>query len=189
MKVNLYDFDNTIYSGDSSFDFFFFCMKRHKGIKSLIPKIIISFIKFKIHSITYTNMKETIYEYFKYIPNIDEEVECFWKEHKANIKRFYLIKNHDNDVIISSGPEFLLKPICDELKILKLIGSRVDPKTGKYDGLDCHDIEKVNRFYEEFKKSTKVKEAYTDSRADIPMLKLAEKQFLVKNEFLNPVDF
>ena len=34
MKINLYDFDNTIYEGDSSTDFLFYCLKnieRHLG--------------------------------------------------------------------------------------------------------------------------------------------------------------
>ena len=33
-KMNVYDFDKTIYDGDSTADFYLFSLKRHKGIFS-----------------------------------------------------------------------------------------------------------------------------------------------------------
>ncbi len=41
MKINLYDFDNTIYEGDSSTDFFFYCLKKYPKIVKIIPKNIL----------------------------------------------------------------------------------------------------------------------------------------------------
>ena len=49
MKINLYDFDNTIYEGDSSTDFFFYCLKRYPKIAKIIPKILLSAIKHTLH--------------------------------------------------------------------------------------------------------------------------------------------
>ena len=48
MKINLYDFDNTIYEGDSSTDFFFYCLKKYPKIVKIIPKIFLSAIKYKL---------------------------------------------------------------------------------------------------------------------------------------------
>ena len=46
MKINMYDFDDTIYNGDSTIDFIKYCYK-HKYIKFKdIIKIIGAFIKY-----------------------------------------------------------------------------------------------------------------------------------------------
>ena len=79
----------------------------------------------------------------------------------------------------------MLKPICEKLGIKHLIASRVDPKTGKYSGENCHGKEKVRRFYEIFGK-TEVDEFYSDSHSDEPMAKIAKKAFLVKGEAVSP---
>ena len=75
-----------------------------------------------------------------------------------------------------------------ELKVKKLIGSKVNKKTGNFIGKNCHGEEKVKRLkkeYEEFK----VKESYSDSKSDIPILKLAKKAFYVKGDKIIPTKF
>lgn len=37
--MNVYDFDKTIYYGDSTADFYLFCLKRHKKILTLAPSL------------------------------------------------------------------------------------------------------------------------------------------------------
>ena len=44
MKINLYDFDGTIYDGDSTRDFFFYELRRHPLILITIPYTLISAI-------------------------------------------------------------------------------------------------------------------------------------------------
>lgn len=188
MNINLYDFDNTIYKGDSSTDFFFWCAMRYPSIYLNIPKIILAAIKHKFNIISKTEMKEEIFRFVKKVPDIDKEVKNFWEEHRCFIKDFYLEKDHKNDVIISASPEFLLEGICAELKVKKLIGSKVNKKTGNFIGKNCHGEEKVKRLkkeYEEFK----VKESYSDSKSDIPILKLAKKAFYVKGDKIIPTKF
>lgn len=190
MKVNLYDFDNTIYKGDSSTDFFFYSMMRYPKIIKYIPSIILSAIKYKLHIISKTQMKETIFSFVKVIPNIDAFILKFWDSHKCYIKEFYKEKNHSHDIIISASPEFLLKPITDDLKVYDLLASNVNKNTGKFKGLNCHGEEKVKRLYSKYKKSDlKIQESYSDSRSDIPMLKLAKKSFYVKGNKIKPTNF
>lgn len=71
---------------------------------------------------------------------------------------------------------------------MKLIGSRVDKKTGKFDGLNCHGEEKVKRLNKEIK-DYQVMSAYSDSQSDIPILKLAKKQYLVKGNGIIEVNY
>lgn len=188
MKINLYDFDNTIYKGDSSTDFFFYALMKYPKIIKLIPSIIIAAIRYKLKKINKTEMKETIFKFVTFIPNIDDLVKDFWKEHECYIKEFYLSKKHDKDIIISASPEFLLKPITKKLEVMDLIGSKVDKKTGKFTGLNCHDEEKVKRLNKKYD-DYKVIEAYSDSKSDIPILKLAKKQYLVKGDRLILVNY
>ena len=188
MKINLYDFDNTIYHGDSSTDFFFFALMHYPKIIIILPKIILYVVKYKFKIVTKTEMKEVIFSFLKYVPDVDSLVQKFWEEHRIYIKDFYLEKKHNHDVIISASPEFLLTPICKELKVQKLIGSKVDSKSGKFTGPNCHGSEKVRRLNEVYSEY-KVNEAYSDSRSDIPILKLAENELIIKKEELIPVEF
>lgn len=109
MKINLYDFDKTIYKGDSSTDFFFYSLRKYPKIITLVPKIAVSGIKYKVNKISKTEMKETIFSFVKYIPDIDSHITSFWEIHRKNIKKFYLKNKHDKDVIISASPNFYLK--------------------------------------------------------------------------------
>lgn len=188
MKINLYDFDNTIYEGDSSTDFFFYSLMKYPIIIKVIPKIIINAIKYKTKYISKTEMKENIFSFLKYIPNIDQHVLDFWNTHECYIKDFYIAKKHDKDIIISASPEFLLNPIIERLNVLDFMGSRVNKKNGKFKGLNCHGEEKVKRLNAKYKEYT-VLESYSDSKSDIPILRLAKKQYIVKGKKLIPSNF
>ena len=150
MKYYLYDFDGTIYDGDSSVDFFKFCLKKDKSIYKMLPKMFIKFIAYKSKNITDTELKEYIFSFLKKFKNIDSLVDEFWQTHKSKIKNFYLEKKHDNDIIISASPEFLLKPICKELGVRDLIASDVNKKTGKFNKPNNRGEAKVKVFYEKY---------------------------------------
>ena len=49
--INGYDFDETIYDGDSSVDFYFFCLRKNKKVLKQLPEQIKSFIKYNKFSI------------------------------------------------------------------------------------------------------------------------------------------
>lgn len=188
MNINLYDFDNTIYKGDSSTDFFFYSLRKYPRIIKVVPKIIKYALKYKLNKCSKTEMKEVIFSFVQYIPDIDSHITSFWSTHKSHIKKFYMEKSHNKDVIISASPEFLLASITKELGVKKLIGSKVDKKTGKFDGLNCYGEEKVSRLNKEMKKY-KVDSAYSDSYSDLPILKLAKKQYLVKGNGIIEVNY
>ena len=173
MQVNLYDFDNTIYKGDSSTDFFFYSLMKYPKVIKYIPRIIKSGILYKFKKINKTKMKENIFSFLEAIPDVDNLVSEFWKSHSCYIKDFYLKKKHNKDIIISASPEFLLKPITDELKVMDLIASDVNKKTGKFNKPNCYGKEKVKRLNKKYK-DIKVNESYSDSLSDIPILDLAK---------------
>lgn len=179
MKVNLYDFDKTIYKGDSSTDFFFYSLMKYPKIVKVIPSIIWASLLYKLRIHNKTQFKEKIFSFLKYVPNTDGLVKDFWETHKCYIKDFYLKKNHENDIIISASPEFLLKPIAEYLKVKDLIASNVDSNTGKFNGLNCYGREKIKRLNKKYK-NVEVMEAYSDSISDTPILEIAKKPYIVK---------
>ena len=183
MKYYLYDFDGTIYDGDSSVDFFKFCLKKDKSIYKMLPKLGIKFLAYKSKNITDTELKEFIFSFLKNFKNVDEIVKEFWKTHEFKIKSFYLEKNHDQDIIISASPEFLLKPICIKLKVKDLIASDVNKKTGKFNKPNNRGETKVKVFYEKYP-NAEVLEMYSDSLHDKPLLDLAKKSYFVKKNKL-----
>lgn len=179
MKLYLYDFDGTIYDGDSSVDFFKYCLKKKKYLIFHFMKMIILFLKYKIKYLDITQFKENVFSFLKTFSNIDNYVEDFWILNKHKVKNFYLEKDHSKDIIISASPEFLLKPICDELKVKDLIASDVDKKNGKFRRPNCRGKEKVKIFREKYPKA-EILEMYSDSMHDKPLLDLAKKSYMVK---------
>ncbi len=176
--MNVYDFDKTIYDGDSTADFYFFSLKRHKRILLLLPFLSCAFIKFYVFKRgTKTQFKETMYKFLRYC-DIDRDVEDFWNKNQNKIKKYYINQKLNDDVIISASPEFLLAPVCRRLKIKYLIASNVDKKSGKYSGINCHGEEKVRRFYEKFENGV-IDEFYSDSRSDTPLAEISKKAFIV----------
>ena len=178
--INAYDFDETIYDGDSSVDFYKYCLKHNKKVLLVVPRQLFGVILYKLKIIEKTRMKEHIFSFLKYLKDVDSMIKDFWKEKDKNIKKWYLDQHKDSDVIISASPEFLLKPLEKKYKFT-VIASKVDKHTGKFEGKNCHDYEKITRYEELY--NNKVKEFYTDSiKADKAMLEYAKVGFVVKGD-------
>jgi HAD superfamily phosphoserine phosphatase-like hydrolase len=187
MECNVYDFDKTIYNGDSSIDFYLFCLKKKPHIIKFLPLFIFYLINYKLHKVTKEQLKEKFFIFLNCFNNIDELVLEFWNSKENKIKKFYLDRKNDNDIIISASPEFLLKPICNKLNIKNLIASNVNKNNGKYKGKNCYGIEKVKRLKSKFKKLT-INEVYSDSYSDIDLLKLGKKSYIVINDEINYIE-
>ena len=107
--------------------------------------------------------------------------------HEHKIKDFYKKQQKEDDVIISASADFFLQQICNRLKIKYLIASKIDIKNGKIEYM-CHGDVKVKLFYEHFPNKI-VDEFYTDSKNDMPMIKIAKKAFLVKKNNISEYKF
>lgn len=124
------------------------------------------------------NLKQKMFSFLPRLGDVDAVIRDFWDEYRGNLEPWYLAQKRPDDIIISASPEFLLRPICAELGVT-LIGTSMDKETGLIDGENCHDAEKVRRFNAEFP-DAHINSFYSDSLADTPMAKLADKAFLVK---------
>ncbi len=180
--MNVYDFDKTIYDGDSTFHFLMYCAKKHKKVRRMLPRIAVRGIAFGCGFIKKQDFKEDMFSFLSVI-DTKRELELFWKERISGIKEWYKKNQKDDDVVITASPEFLVKCATDMLGIKYIMGSPVDMNTGKYSGNNCHGEEKVLRFRDEFPDST-IEEFYSDSYSDTPLAKKAEKAYLVKGDKL-----
>lgn len=179
--MNVYDFDKTVYDGDSTLDFYFFCIKKRPVVLKAVFKQFNGFLLFLLKKRNKTQFKESFFSFLSYINNIDDILNLFWEEKQSKIKNFYIKQKKEDDVIISASPYFLLKPICKKLNINNLIASNVDKQTGEYKGKNCKGEEKVIRFYDKFK-NNEIEEFYSDSLSDTPMMKISKRAFLVKGD-------
>ena len=177
--MDVYDFDGTIYDGDSSIDFYLFCLKKNIKLLRYIPGQVLYSILYKFKIKTKEEFKQKFFSFLCEINNVDDIVTLFWKTHEKKIKYFYLNKNHSNDVIISASPFFLLNPICEKLKIKKLIASNFNKNNGTLSGKNCYGINKVDRFREIFG-NISIENFYTDSLSDLPLIQIANNSYIVK---------
>ena len=183
--MNVYDFDKTIYYPDSSYHFFLFCLKNYPwAVWPSIPACTVQAIRFKIGAINTKALKETLFSFLCRIPDIDRAVSDFWEQHRNNLQGWYLKQKTDDDLIISASPDFLLRPMAEELGV-HLISTLMDRNTGKISGENCHDKEKVPRFRAVYS-NERIENFYSDSLSDAPLAHLAEKAWLVKKGRLSP---
>lgn len=177
--MNVYDFDNTIYNGDSTIDFYLFCLKKNPSLLRYLPRQVVFFVLFSFKHISKTRFKEEFYVFLSGVRDVDSYINEFWDFHKSKIKPWYMERLSESDVIISASPDFLLSEIGKRLKI-KIIASNVNKYNGRYNGENCYGKEKVYRFWEECGDLSQIDNFYTDSKSDYPMACIAKTAFLVK---------
>ncbi|MBQ6181293.1 MAG: HAD-IB family phosphatase [Ruminococcus sp.] len=185
--MNVYDFDGTIYKGDSTVDFYLFMLKRHPGMVRFFPAACTAAVKHKLGKCSTKEWKEIFFRFLSSVPDVQNDVQLFWKKNLRKIMPWYTAQKQDTDVVISASPSFLLEIPAKELGIQKLIASEVDMKTGKFSSENCKGKEKVKRFREIYPDET-VSGFYSDSLSDLPMAELAEKAFLCRKGHLTEWD-
>ncbi len=177
--MNVFDFDKTIFNGDSTAKFYKYALVRYPKMLLYVPSMVCAFSSYYIFKRgTKTQAKERFYKFLTAIPDIDKAVEDFWDKNLDGIFDWYKGVHKETDVVISASPEFLLEGVCKKLGVEKMMASRVDKKTGKYLGENCHGKEKVRRFYEVYPNGT-IDEFYSDSVSDAPLAKIAKKAFVI----------
>ena len=185
--MNVYDFDNTIFRPDSSYAFCRFCFRRFPRLMLQDASgVLSSFLAYRRdQSSDAAPLKERIFSFLRYLPDVDEVVDAFWEENLSGLQEWYLAQKRSDDVIISASPEFLLKPVTEKVLGVSLIATRMDRYSGAVLGLNCHDRQKVLRFREEYPWAT-VDAFYSDSLSDSPMAEIATQAFLVGKRGMTP---
>lgn len=182
MLIDVYDFDGTIYDGDSTFDFVLFSLRRHPGVLLGLPRFLKEAVLLGLGKRNLTQFKSVLFgEMAKHFSLMDE-AGLFWlsPETKAKLGAWYSDTPRDLPIVIASAsPEFELRYAARLLGVKTLIGTRCDPITGRLEGKNCKGEEKLRRIREavgEFE----VRAMYTDdAKADAPLLAVAQEKYIV----------
>lgn len=182
--MNIYDFDDTIFDGDSSVKFIKYSLIHHPFLVlwSMI-KCLKEVIKYLFKKSNIGNIKSVLFSFVKDIKDLDNYMNDYVLKNMKNIKNFYIEQKQDDDVVISASFDFIVRPFCEKLGIKHIIATKYDTKKGCIIGNNCKGKEKIRRFNEIFA-NKKVTNAYSDSLSDMPMFEIAKKAYLVKGENL-----
>jgi HAD superfamily phosphoserine phosphatase-like hydrolase len=181
--MNVYDFDNTIYDGESCFDFFMYYLKKSPRLVSYLPRLTVAFAKYKRGNVTVEQALEKyapeVEEFFRSIEDIDAGCAEFWDKNIKKIKPFYKELRREDDLIITASPDFSIAEICKRLGIDNFIASEIDLETGRIIRLNMRS-EKIVSFKEKYPDAV-IDCFYTDSpKNDKPLIDLAKRAFIVK---------
>ena len=187
--LNLYDFDNTIYSGESTYDFFIFCLIRRPALVKYLHKLILNLIKYKFCLISKDKLeillRDNLSGVLEICPDFEKFTALFWQENYYKIKPVIRSMLKEGDVVVSASFGFLLRPICEKIGINNLICSEIDIKTGNVNRL-CYRENKPELFLEMFP-GEKPENFYTDSKNDLPLMKICKNNWFVKGNKIYPV--
>ena len=183
--MNIYDFDGTIYDGDSCKDIILYGLKTHpmKTIKALKKANKLNH-DYKKELIPFERVKETMLSFIFEIDNYQEFINDFVNSHMNKIKPWYSERKTDNDVILSASYELWLNVFAQKLGIKYVIGTKVDDD-GKIIGKNCKSEEKISRFRSLYPKAS-IDSSYSDSKADEPILQIANNGYVVEGNDIIP---
>ncbi|MBQ7542309.1 MAG: haloacid dehalogenase-like hydrolase [Clostridia bacterium] len=181
--MNVFDFDNTIYDGESCFDLFLFYIRRDPGLLRLLPEVLRAFAKYKRGLVTaeaflheYASLAE---EKLRQIPDIEGDMRLFWDRHMRKIKPFYAALRQADDVIVTAAPDFSMREVCRRLGVRHCLATRVDPETCEilHFNLRERKIESFRAAYPD----GRIDKFYTDSpKNDAPLIAMAREAYVVR---------
>ena len=144
--MNVYDFDNTVFRGDSTVRLLFHALTHVPASLLTLPQLIWGGAMYLLRLWPKRRFKEKVYAFCRYVPDMDRFLEVYWDRNYKRINKWYLERKRDDDIIISASSEFALRPVCSRLGV-GLIATRVDPGSGKYLGENCHGEEKLSSLW------------------------------------------
>lgn len=181
-----YDFDKTIYKGDSSTDFFFYMIFTRPYLLLFMPWFLIVLALYGMKILSKKTTKECLFFFVPWYSDIEKIVDKFWQHNANKIKDWYCKQKKDDDVIISASLSFIVKPMMEVLNIKNWIATNYSIKTGKIYGKNCYGEAKVAEFNRLYKKQ-KLDAFYSDSLSDAPMMKISDKAFLVNGDEITDI--
>lgn len=181
--MNIYDFDDTIYNGDTNRDILMYGFKKH-------PFLVLKALKkakklqkdYKRGVIEFERVKEAMLSFIFKIKNYPKFINDFVDSHMKNIKPWYINRRTQNDIVISASYELWIMQFCKRLGIRYVIATKTD-SDGRIIGKNCKGAEKLKRLASVIPNAVIVS-AYSDSSCDIPILESARTAYVVEGNKL-----
>lgn len=189
MRIDVYDFDGTIYDGDSTVDFWLYCLRRQPALCRYLPAQAFAGLMMATKRWPYTRGKGVFLCFVRGLADAQGMARDFWQDARTRgrIGAWFFTRKRDLPfVIASASPEFMLRPIAGELGAHLLVATRVDLKTGRLTGENCRAGEKISRLHGVLGDFS-IRAMYTDNpKADGPLLALADERYLVTHGRVAP---
>lgn len=182
--MNVFDFDNTIYDGDSTLDFWFFAVRRQPACLKVFPVQVLSALGYGLGLLSKESFKQTFYRFLGRVDDVEGLVKEFWDRSLEKMNVDVLSYAREGDLVVSASPRFLLELPCSIFGF-NLIASEVDVYTGRLEGPNCYGSDKVRRIKEEGF-PTEFEMGFSDSMSDKPMLSLAREPYFVRRRRIAP---
>ena len=179
--MNVYDFDETVFKGDTEVYFFRYMFR----LLGPFPwKLNYDFHEWiSNHKLMRkTKAREMGYRLLRVVPDIDAVLEDFWDEHEKYLLDWYLKAKKPDDVIASGTPAFLMIPIVKRLGLTELIATDMDKHTGKVNGNYVVLQEKVTEFRKKYPGQV-IDNFYSDSWTDHYLAEIAEHAFAMDEKY------
>ncbi|PXV67523.1 HAD superfamily hydrolase (TIGR01490 family) [Dysgonomonas alginatilytica] len=191
--IAAFDFDGTITTKDTLFDFIRFYTGSGKLLKGLI-KLSPTLILYKLGFIKNDVAKQKLFSYFFKNKNIDEfnkiSLDYIGRIHEivrpAILKKIEWHQEQNHIVIIVSASIVnWIKPWASEMGIRTVLSTEIEVKNniieGSFSSKNCYGQEKVNRLLAQFpNRNEYILYAYGDSAGDKELLALADYPTLIK---------
>lgn len=123
--MNVYDFDGTIYRGDSTVDFFLYCLRMRPRIAVCMFRQTSGVLRHAAGAIDTTQMKEEFFSFLSALDDPEELAVSFWEARRRKIQSWYLERK--------KALYFLGRNVWEGMSAW----SRGKPNSGY--ALDCHD--------------------------------------------------
>ena len=187
--MNVFDFDNTIYDGESFVDIFLMILKRDPSLLKYTPYMLSGVIQYKLGTLrfdtAFAKYSKYFEEYIVTLKDYDGLAVEFWDKHMDKIKPFYKDIQQEDNLVISASLEIVIPEICLKKKKKNYIGSVFDTQTGKIERV-CFREKKIDAFFERYPDG-KIDCLYTDSMHDKPLMDISEKVFFVKGNKIKQI--
>ena len=178
--MNVYDFDKTIFVGDTEDRFFDFMFKQ-KGFRHFKPIWHFYNTLNKLGLMRKTRSRELQYGFLKKVDDIDAQIKAYWEEMEQYMMPWYDTVKQPDDVIASGTPRFILEPIVKKLGIGGLVATEMDVKTGKIDGDFAVGEYKVVNFRNQYGLDC-IDNFYSDAWSDHFLAEYAKHAYIVHED-------
>ena len=175
--MNGYDFDDTIFKGNSMRRFSIFCALRLPYLILFVPVLLLACILRVLRILNKNRYLHMISLFVALVPNVEMFVVKFWDKNIKRIKPWYLAQRRDDDIIISASPFFLVNEACRRLGV-RCIATNLG-KNAHLTGEHVYGSVKVSAYTSVYGDAP-LATYYSDSMSDTPMFKFAQRGYFVK---------
>ncbi|MDR2647462.1 MAG: haloacid dehalogenase-like hydrolase [Oscillospiraceae bacterium] len=180
--MNVYDFDNTLYKGESGIALFFFYLRKRPSLLRMMPIVVQGGLKYKLGLV---KIDEVARRYAKYIEvflrgiqDYKADAKEFWDRYEHRLQPFYKNMQKSDDLIVSASPEQSLEEVCKRMGVSRWIGTRIDEENARLTFV-CFRENKAKAFLERYP-NEQIDNLYTDSMYDTPLMELSKHVYLVR---------